>query len=81
MMVHRGFLDKVAEAILPRPELVVHSEKRIVPYTAEQYFDLVVDVEQYSKFLPWCKESHIIQQPNAAGYFDAELDVGFVWFG
>lgn len=31
-----------------------HQEKRILPYTAEQLFDLVMDIESYPEFLPWC---------------------------
>jgi len=31
----------------------------ILPYTAEQMFDLVSDVEAYSEFLPWCEGSEL----------------------
>ena len=31
-----------------------HAEKRVLPYTSEQLFDLVADVERYPEFLPWC---------------------------
>ena len=31
-----------------------HSEKRFLPYSPEQIFDLVVDIERYPEFLPWC---------------------------
>ncbi|MFQ5970681.1 MAG: type II toxin-antitoxin system RatA family toxin [Alphaproteobacteria bacterium] len=31
-----------------------HAEKRVLPYSAEQLFDLVVDIERYPDFLPWC---------------------------
>lgn len=30
-----------------------HSEKRLVPYSDEQMFALVADVERYPEFLPW----------------------------
>ena len=30
-----------------------HSETRYLPYTPEQLFDLVADVEHYHEFLPW----------------------------
>ena len=30
-----------------------HSETRYLPYTPEQLFDLVADVEHYDEFLPW----------------------------
>jgi len=31
-----------------------HAEKRILPHTQEQLFDLVADIEKYPAFLPWC---------------------------
>lgn len=29
-------------------------EERLVPYTVEQLYDLVLDIESYPDFLPWC---------------------------
>ncbi|MBT6961195.1 MAG: type II toxin-antitoxin system RatA family toxin, partial [Rhodospirillaceae bacterium] len=34
--------------------MAVHNEKRTLPYTQEQVFELVADVERYPQFLPWC---------------------------
>jgi coenzyme Q-binding protein COQ10 len=31
-----------------------HAEKKHLPYTREQLFDLVADIERYPEFLPWC---------------------------
>ncbi len=31
----------------------------IVPFTAETMYNLVSDVENYSKYLPWCRKSEI----------------------
>ena len=31
-----------------------HAEKKLLPYTREQLFDLVADIERYPEFLPWC---------------------------
>jgi coenzyme Q-binding protein COQ10 len=31
-----------------------HAEKRALPYTPEQMYDLVADIESYPVFLPWC---------------------------
>ena len=36
-----------------------HAEHRRLPYTAEQLFDLVADVERYPEFLPWCVAARI----------------------
>jgi coenzyme Q-binding protein COQ10 len=31
-----------------------HAEQKLLPYTREQLFDLVADIERYPEFLPWC---------------------------
>lgn len=36
-----------------------HSETRILPYTAAQLFNLVMDIEKYPEFLPWCLGARI----------------------
>ena len=36
-----------------------HAEKKLLPYTREQLFDLVSDIERYPEFLPWCVGARI----------------------
>ena len=36
-----------------------HHETRILPYTAQQMYDLVADVPNYPKFLPWTAAARI----------------------
>ena len=36
-----------------------HSETKILNYKPEQMFDLVADVNNYPKFLPWCSAARI----------------------
>ena len=36
-----------------------HNETRLLPYTADQMFDLVADVARYPEFLPWCMGARI----------------------
>lgn len=36
-----------------------HSETKILPYTAQQMYDLVADVANYPKFLPWTAAARI----------------------
>lgn len=31
-----------------------HSEARVMPYSAQQMYDLIADIEKYPEFLPWC---------------------------
>ena len=36
-----------------------HSETRELPYTAQQMYDLVADVDRYPEFLPWTAAARI----------------------
>ncbi|MBH67147.1 MAG: ubiquinone-binding protein [Rhodospirillaceae bacterium] len=55
--------------------MTTHSEKRIVPFTADQLFDLVADVENYPKFLPWCLGSRI--RSTSETLIIADLLIGY----
>lgn len=49
-----------------------------VPYTPEQMFDLVNDVERYPSFLHWCRGARIdARQGNT---LEATLDIGVLGF-
>jgi coenzyme Q-binding protein COQ10 len=52
-----------------------HAEKKILPHRPDQMFDLVIDVERYPEFLPWCQECRIISQSD--GVIMASLVVGY----
>ncbi len=52
-----------------------HSEKRTLPYSAEQLFELVADVEKYSAFLPWCQACRISKREENMIY--ADLIIGY----
>jgi coenzyme Q-binding protein COQ10 len=52
-----------------------HTEKRILPYTPEQLFDLVADVGHYQDFLPWVAATRI--RENNETEMVADLIVGF----
>lgn len=32
---------------------------KTLPFSAKQLYDLVLDIEQYPKFLPWCRQAKI----------------------
>ncbi len=51
-----------------------HSEKRFLPYSPEQIFDLVVDIERYPEFLPWCVGARI--RSRAENEVVADLMIG-----
>jgi coenzyme Q-binding protein COQ10 len=52
-----------------------HSEKRNLPYSPEQVFDLVADVKRYQEFLPWVAATRIRSDSEAE--MVADLVVGF----
>ena len=54
-----------------------HFQKRKVPYTEEQIFNLVADIDKYPEFLPWCVDTRILRQEENLIY--ADLMVGFKW--
>ena len=45
------------------------------PYTPEQLFNLVADVESYPEFLPWCRAARILERGDT--HFTAELVIHF----
>jgi coenzyme Q-binding protein COQ10 len=55
-----------------------HAEQRVLPYTPEQLFALVADVERYPEFLPWCVGARI--RERAPGLIVADLMIGFRMF-
>lgn len=59
----------------PGTEVPTHAERKLVPYTAEQMFDLVADVDKYHQFLPWCAASRV--RTRSATQLTADLTIGF----
>jgi coenzyme Q-binding protein COQ10 len=39
--------------------MITYQEAKILPYSAEQLYVMVADIEQYPTFLPWCKGARI----------------------
>ena len=52
-----------------------HAEQRVLPYTPEQLFALVADVERYPEFLPWCAGARI--RERTPDEIVADLIIGF----
>lgn len=59
-----------------------HQETRVVPYTAQQLYDLVADVARYPEFLPWCAAARIrSRRPEGdAEVMEADLVISFKVF-
>ncbi|MDX3910543.1 MAG: type II toxin-antitoxin system RatA family toxin [Sphingobium sp.] len=52
-----------------------HEETKHLPYTPEQMFDLVADVQHYEEFLPWVSAIRI--RSNSDTEMIADMVVGF----
>jgi coenzyme Q-binding protein COQ10 len=52
-----------------------HTEEIVIPYSIEQLYKLVADVESYPQFIPWCvaARTYDLQPTN----FKADVVVGF----
>ena len=37
-------------------------QKKILNYNAKDLFNIVIDIEKYPEFIPWCKASRIIEK-------------------
>jgi coenzyme Q-binding protein COQ10 len=61
-----------------------HAEKRVLPYSAEQMFALIGDIERYPEFLPWCSAARIRRTtplPEGTGeVIEADLVISFKVF-
>ncbi|CAH8386740.1 unnamed protein product [Eruca vesicaria subsp. sativa] len=54
----------------------IYEERRVLGYSQEQLFNVVVAVDLYHGFVPWCQRSEVLKEyPD--GSFDAELEIGF----
>jgi coenzyme Q-binding protein COQ10 len=52
-----------------------YSEQQISPYSPQQIFDLVADIERYPEFLPWCRAARVLER--APGQMVGELVISF----
>lgn len=49
--------------------------RQLVGYTMHQMYEVVSDVENYCKFVPWCNQSVVVQKSHQ--HLKADLKVGF----
>ena len=52
-----------------------HADKRLVPYSPGQLFDLVADVGKYPRFLPWCVAARVRSRTDVE--MVADMTIGF----
>ena len=47
-------------------------------YSDKQMFDLIIDVEKYPEFLPWCKSTNIYDKDTNIFYSDMEIGFNLI---
>jgi len=59
-----------------------HSETRVLPFTADQMYDLVADVANYPEFLPWTAAARIRSTTDRGDHVEmlADLVISFKVF-
>jgi coenzyme Q-binding protein COQ10 len=55
-----------------------HAEKKYLPYTPAEMFDLVSDIEKYPEFLPWCVGTRI--RSREGDLVVADMIIGYKMF-
>ena len=76
---YRGFLGVFKQ------EPIKFSTSKVVPYSQENFFRVVKDVQDYDKFIPWINQSRLLANTiedrfeggSKRGRFDGEVKIGF----
>lgn len=55
------------------------TQLKTLPYSAKEMHDLVMDIEKYPEFLPWCKQAKITKKISAEN-LEADLLINFKSF-
>lgn len=58
--------------------MVTRLHTHYLPYSPEQLYDLVADIEKYPDFLPWCAAVRILSESETEML--ADLSVGYKFF-
>ena len=54
--------------------MIKFSTRKLLPYTSLQIYNLVLDIDSYPDFLPWCVSAKIVN--NNKKEFKADLEIG-----
>ena len=59
-----------------------HQETKFLPYSTDQLYDMVADIERYPEFIPWCQALRVRQRKVVEGQeiVDADMVVSFKVF-
>ncbi|CAM9752482.1 unnamed protein product, partial [Laminaria digitata] len=78
VIVFRSFFPDLS-GVIPKGNHRAHREKRVVPYSPEQFFAVVADVKSYKKFVPFCVDSRVVRVIDD-NTMEADMSVGFKLF-
>ncbi|MEW5315857.1 MAG: hypothetical protein WDW38_007258 [Sanguina aurantia] len=70
---HRTFFTPPA---FLKPASLQFNQRRLVGWSPSQLYNVISKVEDYNKFVPWCRKSMVVKRVGD-GYMEAELEVGF----
>ncbi len=76
------FTTSCAEVTRESPGMPSHFETKFLPYTAQQMYDLVADVANYPKFLPWTAAARVRSVTDKGDHAEmlADLVISFKVF-
>ena len=82
LIFHAYSTTSDCEVTRERRLMTTHSETKFLPYTAQQMYDLVSDVANYPKFLPWTAAARIRSTTDQGDHVEmlADLVISFKVF-
>lgn len=55
-------------------------DKRVLPFTPQQMYDIVLDIERYPEFLPWCTRAEIVDRMPDENKLYASVSAGYTLY-
>jgi len=77
-MISRNSALRVRRNCGARNNMPAHSEQKILPHAPAQMYRLVLDIERYPEFLPWCLGCRIVEHHE--NHILADMIVGYKIF-
>lgn len=69
---------------LPGTEVISLKESRVLPYNSTTLYKIISDIDQYSKFIPYCQKSQVTKWSNPdqeGNKWPEEADLKIGWGG
>ncbi len=55
-------------------------DNRLLPFSAQHIYDIVLDIEKYPEFLPWCTRSEIVERFPGDNKLYASVSAGYTLY-